>query len=164
MFAGNFAPVGWEFCNGQILSIAQNDVLYTLIGTTYGGDGQTTFALPNLTSRAPMHFGTGTDGIPYPIGNSSGSETVTLVAAQMPAHTHPLNASTAAGSTDQPAGNVLAKTAGAGNFLYYEGSVDTAMNAQAITAAGGSLPHDNMQPFLCLNFIIAMAGIFPPQN
>lgn len=160
MFAGNFPPNGWMFCEGQPLSIAENEVLFQLIGTTYGGDGEETFNLPNLASRVPMHFGTGPDGVTYQIGEMAGVEEVTLSTAQIPNHTHPLTASTVSGTASTPAGNVLATTSG-GISLYYEGAVDSNMNAQAITPAGGSQPHENCQPFLCINFIISLFGVFP---
>lgn len=160
MFAGNFAPAGWMMCEGQLLPISENEVLFQLIGTTYGGDGQSTFALPNLASRVPVHMGTGPDGTTYQIGEMAGVEQVTLTSQQIPNHTHPLLASTDAGTGPNPAGNVLATTSG-GISLYYEGQPDTNMNAQAIGQVGGSQPHENTQPFLCINFIISLFGIFP---
>jgi microcystin-dependent protein len=163
MFAGNFAPNGWMFCEGQTLPISENEVLFQLIGTTYGGDGQETFNLPNLASRVPIHMGTGPDGTTYQIGEMAGTEQVTLTVQQIPNHTHPLTASQAPGSQPSPAGNVLATTSG-GISLYYEGEVDTQMNTHSITPVGGSQPHENTQPFLCLNFIISLFGIFPSQT
>jgi len=163
MFAGNFPPSGWMFCEGAPLPISENDVLFQLIGTTYGGDGEETFNLPNLASRVPMHMGTGPDGTTYQIGEMAGTEQETLSTQQIPNHTHPLTASSAGGDQPTPIGNMLATT-GQGIFLYYEGSVDAAMNAQSITAAGGSQPHENTQPFLCINFIISLFGIFPSQT
>jgi microcystin-dependent protein len=163
MFGGNFAPLGWAFCNGQILPISGNDALYSLLGTMYGGDGQTTFGLPNLAGRIPMHFGT-SSGVTYPQGQIGGTETVTLTAAQLPTHTHTLIASTAAGVTDQPANMVLAMPTGSGIYLYYEGSPGTPMSTQAVGITGNSMPHDNTQPFLCVSFIIALEGIYPPQS
>jgi microcystin-dependent protein len=163
MFAGNFPPNGWMFCEGQTLPIAENEVLFQLIGTTYGGDGEETFNLPNLASRVPMHMGTGPDGTTYQIGEMAGTEQETLSTQQIPNHTHPLTASTLAGGNPTPAGNVLATTGG-GISLYYEGAVDANMNAQAITPAGGSQPHENTQPFLCINFIISLFGVFPSQT
>jgi microcystin-dependent protein len=160
MFAGNFAPMGWMFCEGQTLSISENEVLFQLIGTTYGGDGEQTFNLPNLASRIPIHMGTGSEGNTYQIGEMAGTEQVTLTVQQIPNHTHPLTASQAPGTESTPAGNVLATTGG-GIALYYEGGVDTTMNAASITPAGGSQPHENAQPFLCVNFIISLFGIFP---
>jgi microcystin-dependent protein len=163
MFAGNFPPNGWMFCEGQTLPISENEVLFQLIGTTYGGDGEETFNLPNLASRVPMHMGTGPDGTTYQIGEMAGTEQETLSMQQIPNHTHPLTASTAGGSDPNPGGKVLATTGG-GIFLYYNGAVDANMNAQSITPVGGSQPHENTQPFLCVNFIISLFGIFPSQT
>jgi microcystin-dependent protein len=163
MFAGNFAPNGWMFCEGQPLPISENEVLFQLIGTTYGGDGEETFNLPNLASRVPMHMGTGPDGTTYQIGEMAGTEQETLTIQQIPNHSHPLTGSTAIGNQGTPVGNVLATTSG-GISLYYEGGVDANMNAQAITPAGGSQPHENTQPFLCINFIISLFGVFPSQT
>jgi microcystin-dependent protein len=163
MFAGNFAPVGWMFCEGQPLPISENDVLFQLIGTTYGGDGEETFNLPNLASRVPIHMGTGPDGTTYQLGEMAGTEQETLTIQQIPNHTHPLTASTALGNQSSPVGNVLATSSG-GISLFYEGGVDSNMNAQAITPAGGSQPHENTQPFLCINFIISLFGVFPSQT
>jgi microcystin-dependent protein len=163
MFAGNFAPNGWMFCEGQTLPISENEVLFQLIGTTYGGDGEETFNLPNLASRVPIHMGTGPDGTTYQMGEMAGTEQETLSTQQIPNHTHPLTASTSAGADASPVGNVLATTGG-GISLYYEGGVDGNMSAQAITPAGGSQPHENTQPFLVINFIISLFGIFPSQT
>ncbi|MEO8334725.1 MAG: tail fiber protein [bacterium] len=163
MFGGNFAPNGWMLCQGQTLPISENDVLFQLIGTTYGGDGQETFNLPNLASRVPIHMGTGPQGTTYQIGEMAGTEQETLSAQQVPSHTHPLTASTAAGSAPNPIGNALSATSG-GIALYYEGAVDSNMNAAAIGPVGGSQPHENVQPFLCINFIIALFGVFPSQT
>jgi microcystin-dependent protein len=163
MFAGNFPPNGWMFCEGQTLPISENDVLFQLIGTTYGGDGEETFNLPNLASRVPMHMGTGPDGTTYQIGEMAGVESVTLSTQQIPSHSHPLTATTALGSDPNPGGKVLATTA-QGISMYYEGGVDSNMNAQSITPQGGSQPHENTQPFLCINFIISLFGIFPSQT
>jgi microcystin-dependent protein len=163
MFAGNFAPNGWMFCEGQTLPISENDVLYQLIGTTYGGDGESTFNLPNLASRVPIHMGTGPDGTTYQLGEMAGTEQETLTVQQITNHTHPLTASGDPGSDPNPAGKVLATTGG-GIKLYYEGAVDGNMNAQAITPAGGSQPHENTQPFLAINFIISLFGVFPSQT
>ena len=163
IFAGNFPPNGWMFCEGQTLPISQNEVLFQLIGTTYGGDGQETFNLPNLSSRVPIHMGTGPDGTTYQLGELAGVEQVTLTTQQIPSHTHPLTASTNAGSATPPGSNVLAVTSG-GIQLYYEGQANSPMNAQAIGAAGGSQPHENCQPFLCVNFIISLFGVFPSQT
>lgn len=160
LFAGNFAPAGWMFCDGSILPIAENETLFQLIGTTYGGDGQETFALPNLQSRIPIHMGTGPDGTTYQIAEMAGTEQETLTVQQIPSHSHPLTASTSAGTDAAPTDRVLATTSG-GIMLYYEGQPDTGMNAQAAGPVGGSQPHENTQPFTCINYIISLFGIFP---
>jgi microcystin-dependent protein len=160
MFAGNFAPLGWMFCEGQQLPISENEVLFQLIGTTYGGDGQESFNLPNLQSRVPLHFGNGPDGVNYPVSQMAGTESVTLTIQQIPSHTHPLTGSTTTGTESTPAGNVLAQTPGAIK-PYLEQDADTPMSAQSITPVGGSQPHENCQPFLCVNYIISLFGLFP---
>jgi microcystin-dependent protein len=154
MFGGNFAPVGWLFCQGQILPISQFDTLFNLIGTTYGGDGQQTFGLPNLAGRLPVHQGAG-----FVMGQSAGVETVTLTTLQLPVHSHPISASlnTAAGST--VTGNVVGAVGA--TQIYREAPADSPMAAQACTSTGGNLPHDNMQPYLCVNFIISLYGVYP---
>ncbi len=154
MFAGNFAPSGWLFCNGQLLPISAYDTLFTLIGTTYGGDGQSTFALPNLQGRLPMHAGNG-----RVLSETGGSETVTLTPNQMPNHTHGLIGSSAPGVANRPTG--LVPAASPNVDLYAAGPATTALAAQSLAAAGGSQPHDNMQPYLALSFIISLFGIFP---
>lgn len=153
LFAGNFAPAGWALCQGQLLSIAENDVLFTLIGTTYGGDGQASFALPNLAGRIPLHVGPGSVQ-----GELAGSETVTLTTTQIPQHTHAMHASTAAASGTTPGGALLATTSVAS---YDTGPAATAMATGAVGSAGGSQPHDNMAPTLTVNYIISLFGIFP---
>lgn len=155
MFPGNFAPAGWAICDGSLQSIAQNDTLFTLIGTTYGGDGQTTFALPDLRGRAPVHQGSG-----FVIGQPGGVETVILTANQIPIHTHvPQAAIGAAGNpANSPAGNVWSGWTG-GQFAAQAPAA--VMNAAAIGPVGGSQPHDNMVPFLTINFIISLYGIYP---
>jgi microcystin-dependent protein len=163
MFAGNFAPNGWMFCEGQTLPISENEVLFQLIGTTYGGDGQETFNLPNLASRVPIHMGTGPDGTTYQIGEMAGTEQETLSTQQIPSHTHPFTGAQTTGNENLPAGNVLAESPG-GIQPYIEDAPSSAMNAQSITPAGGSQPHENTQPFLCINFIISLFGIFPSQT
>jgi microcystin-dependent protein len=161
MFGGNFAPAGWAFCEGQLLAIAGNDVLFQLIGTTYGGDGQSTFALPNLQSRIPIHQGTG-GGDTYTIGQSSGVETVTLATNQMPIHNHPMLGSLSNG-TNVPSNGVLAQPTTLD--IYRPGTTPSSpLDPNSITSAGGSQPHDNTQPFLCVNFIISLFGIFPSQT
>lgn len=159
MFGGNFAPVGWAFCQGQLLPISENDALFQLIGTTYGGDGQSTFALPNLQSRVPVHVGTG-GGSSYVLGQSGGVESVTLTVNQIPAHHHAPLASTAAGPQSSPAGNVWANST---NLPYSTNAPSAALAPNAVQAAGGSQPHDNMIPYLVVNFIISLFGVFPTQ-
>lgn len=157
MFAGNFAPAGWMFCNGQLLPISENETLFQLIGTTYGGDGQSTFALPNLQSRVPIHMSAQT-----PIASMGGVETVALSATQIPSHTHPLVVSSGNGSQASPANNVLA----ASTLIrpYAADPPATSLALTAITQVGGSQPHENCQPFLCVHFIISLFGIFPSQT
>lgn len=162
MFAGNFAPAGWMFCDGQLLPISENDALFVLLGTTYGGDGEETFGLPNLQSRVPIHMGTGPDGTSYTIGELNGTESVTLTTQQIPIHNHSLLASTGPGNVNVPAGNVTAESAGV--KIYIEDTPSTAMNAVDITPVGGNQPHENCQPFLCINYIISLFGIFPSQT
>jgi microcystin-dependent protein len=158
MFAGNFAPVGWAFCNGALLAIDQNDTLFNLIGTTYGGDGQTTFALPNLQSRVPVHVGPG-----FALGQSGGAETVTLTTSQIPAHSHVPQCNSSPGSQGPSAG-VWSVDSTPNQSIYQTTPPDTSMNATALGSTGGSQPHDNMIPFLVINFIISLFGIFPSQT
>lgn len=154
LFAGNFAPAGWAFCNGALLPISEYETLFNLIGTTYGGDGQETYAVPDLQSRVPMHQGNG-----FILGETGGVETVTLTQQQIPSHTHPLLATTAPGTSNTPAGNLLAQTSSVTPYINDTTSVDMASNA--IPAKGGSQPHDNVQPFLAVSYIISLYGIFP---
>jgi microcystin-dependent protein len=163
MFAGNFPPNGWLFCDGQTLPISENEVLFQLIGTTYGGDGESTFNVPNLQSRLPMHMGTGPDGTTYQIGEMAGTEQETLTVQQIPNHTHALVASTNLGANNNPGGSVLAQNAG-GIRLYREVAPTDPMDPGVVGPAGGSQPHENTQPFLCVNFIISLFGIFPSQT
>jgi microcystin-dependent protein len=160
-FGFNFAPQGWAMCNGQVLSIAQNAALFSLLGTFYGGNGTTNFALPNLQSRVGIHQGQGPGLSSYVIGEVSGSESVTLTAGQMPAHSHSLIANAGTAGVSRPDGAVLART---GSNTYAAAPDGTAMNAGAIGQAGGSQPFSILQPFLCLNFCIALQGIFPSRN
>jgi microcystin-dependent protein len=162
IFAGNFAPVGWAFCAGQLMAISENDTLFNLIGTTYGGDGQTTFALPDLRGRFAVHQGQGPGLSPYVIGEATGTETVTLTLQQLPAHNHPANAGIG-GNDLSPAGNLWATDAG-GNTAAYSDAHDMQMAAAAIGPTGGGQPHDNVQPFLAVNFIISLFGVFPSQG
>jgi microcystin-dependent protein len=162
MFGGNFAPAGWALCNGQQLSIADNSALYSLIGTTYGGDGVNTFKLPDLRGRAPLHQGQGPSTSNYVIGQLGGVETVTLTGNQIPSHTHaPPACSSNNGTSDNPAGDYWSASA---TKLYTQTAADSTMNAGAVAATGGSQPHDNMVPFQAVNFIIALQGIFPSRN
>jgi microcystin-dependent protein len=160
MFAGNFAPAGWAFCQGQTLPISENDVLFTLIGTTYGGDGQSTFGLPDLRGRVPIHQGTdpGT-GTNFTLAEQGGVETVTLTTQQIPAHNHALLATNASGTQVNPGGNILANSQGPQPYI--QENPDGNLNANALTPAGGSQPHENLQPYLGINFIISLFGIFP---
>jgi len=162
MFAGNFAPNGWMFCEGQTLPISENDVLFQLIGTTYGGDGQETFNLPNLASRVPIHMGTGPDGTTYQIGEMAGTEQETLTTQQIPSHTHPLTGNTGNGTQANPANAVLASSTIMAAYALE--TADTAMAPTCVGPAGGSQPHENTQPFLCINFIISLFGRFPSQT
>lgn len=166
LFGFNFEPRGWAFCSGQILPIAQNSALFALLGVTYGGNGQTTFALPDLRGRVPIGQGQGPGLTPHPIGEVAGTETVTLIQTQMPAHNHLLNVSTQGAGSDSPSGSVLAVSALAdGTVVNTYGSTITATaNPQSIGVAGGTQPHPNMQPYLVMNYCIALEGIFPSRN
>ncbi len=165
IFPFTFAPVGWAFCNGQILPIVQNTALFSILGTTYGGDGKTNFALPNLQGRVPMHWGAGSGLTPRNLGNSGGSTTAPLTTAQMPSHNHGLVASTVASNDFRPEGKVIARPFGRGNNLYSKATQPLVpMDPSAVTATGGSQPHNNMQPYLPLNFCIAMQGLYPPRS
>jgi len=160
MFGGNFAPAGWAFCNGQSLPISENDVLFNLIGTTYGGDGQENFNLPDLQGRLPLHQGTGKGGT-YQLAEQGGVETVTLSVQQIPVHNHPLLGSKNTGNQNTPIGF---ETSASNVVSIYSASAPAVnMAAQMIVPAGGSQPHDNFQPYLCINFIISLFGIFPHQ-
>jgi microcystin-dependent protein len=154
MFGGSYEPTGWMFCEGQLLAISENDTLFQLIGTTYGGDGQSTFALPDLRGRLPIHQGNS-----FTLGETGGVEEVTLTLAQIPAHTHPLLGTAAQGASPNPATNVLA---GSPNVdLYIQDIANQALAPTSISIAGGSQPHTNFQPYLCVSFIISLFGIFP---
>jgi microcystin-dependent protein len=165
LVAFNFAPVGWAMCNGQLLSIAQNTALFSLLGTTYGGDGQKTFALPDLRSRVPLHFGQGTGLSSYSLGQAVGVESVTLQTQQIPAHTHAYTpqASTTGGTAVSPAGALWA-TSATGDTIYRTGASNASMAAQSLGQTGGGQPHENRQPTLALNYIIALQGIFPSRS
>ncbi len=164
MFAGNFAPRSYALCNGQLLSIAQNTALFSILGTTYGGDGRTTFALPNLQGSAPMHTGSGPGLTPRSLGEQAGESAVTLIQSEMAAHNHSLQGTDTPGDLNDPSGATFGSGArGFGNFYAAAGTL--AMFApQAVGITGGSQPHNNMQPYLALTFIIALQGVFPPRN
>jgi microcystin-dependent protein len=165
MFGGNFAPVNWEFCDGRLLPISENDALFTLIGTTYGGDGQETFALPDLRGRAPMHQGTGSFGTTYIIGESAGVETTTLTTQQIPLHSHQAMGSTDPAGSSTPQNNVLASLPAAGTRSAYGADPPReTIDASSIDPIGGSQPHDNLQPYLVVSFIICLFGIYPTQT
>lgn len=154
MFGGNFAPAGWMFCEGQLLPISENETLFNLIGTTYGGDGQSTFALPDLRGRVPLHFGNG-----FVLAETGGAEEITLTVNQIPSHSHPFLASTVGGTQTSPEGNVLAASFAV--TPYVNDVPGGNMNISAVGAVGGSQPHNNFQPYLCVDFIISLFGIFP---
>lgn len=159
IFAGNFAPANWAFCHGQLLSISEYDALFSLIGTIYGGDGRSTFALPDLRGRLPMHQGTGTGLSTRVIGQKAGTETVTLTANQMPSHTHAALVSSETATTSTPGAAV---TLGITDVdLYIAESPSGFMSGTTISSAGGNQAHDNMQPYLALNFIISLYGLYP---
>jgi microcystin-dependent protein len=166
MFGGNFAPQGWAFCSGQLMAISENETLFQLIGTTYGGDGQTTFGLPDLRSRVPLHMGT-FQGTPFQIGQNGGQETVTLTTQQMATHNHQLNA-TSTGQTNAPANAIpaVATSVQAGQMQTYgiPASSPTTLVAATLGNAGGNQPHENLQPYLTVTFIISLFGIFPSPN
>lgn len=165
IFPYTFAPLGWAFCNGTILQIAQNTALYALLGNMYGGNGTTTFALPNLQGRAPMHFGTGPGLTSRTIGQTGGAETVALTAGQLPAHAHALTASNDTATVNNPTNAVVGRPFGRGGCLYALGSEPpVSMDQTAVGSTGDSGNHNNMQPYLALNFCIAVSGIFPPRT
>ena len=157
MFAGNFAPAGWMFCEGQLLPISENEVLFQLIGTTYGGAGQETFGLPDLRGRLPLHMGNS-----FILAQTGGVEEVTLTVNQIPAHSHPLLASASPGATSSTQNHVLAKTTT--GFAYINEAPTDDMASSAIGSTGGNQPHTNFQPYLCVDFIISLFGIFPSQT
>jgi microcystin-dependent protein len=158
MFGGNFAPAGWAFCNGSLLPISEYETLFNLIGTTYGGDGQQTFAVPDLRGRLPIHMGQGPGLGNYIIGQSGGTESVTLTSNQIPAHNHLLMVSGTAASASSPQGNMLAN---ATSNLYLRDTPSDNMNNASVGVSGGNQPHENMMPYLCVSFIISLYGIYP---
>jgi microcystin-dependent protein len=170
MVAFNFAPVGWALCNGQLLSIGQNNALFALLGTTYGGDGINTFALPNLQSRVAIHQGQGSGLSPYSMGSAGGTENVTLLAQQMPSHNHLINVNNTPGTAPDPTNNIQAE-AGTGDprnptltSQFTSAAATGTMAPNAVSMAGGGQPHANIQPYLTMNFIIALQGIFPSRS
>jgi microcystin-dependent protein len=162
IFPFNFAPKGWAFCDGQILPISQNTALFSLLGTTYGGNGQSTFALPNMQGNAPMHPGQGPGLSLHDLGETGGSETVTLLGSEIPAHSHGFVCSNADSNAQGPDGNRFG--GGIGIALYATPGALAPLAPEALTPAGGDLPHNNMQPYLTLNFCIALQGVFPPRT
>jgi microcystin-dependent protein len=165
MFPFNFAPRGWATCDGQLLSISQNTALFSLLGTFYGGDGKTTFALPNLQGSVPIHQGSGAGLTPRVIGETGGEQAVTLVVSEMPLHSHQISASIVAQDLPNPANNLWAPQSGrTPPNIYSSGPANTVMSPLVIGISGQSLPHNNMSPYLCVNFCIALQGIFPPRG
>jgi len=154
MFAGNFAPAGWMFCEGQLLPISENETLFQLIGTTYGGDGESTFALPDLRGRLPLH-----QGNLHILAETGGAEEITLTTNHVPAHSHPMLASTAGGTLPDAQNHVLASSPSID--MYIQDTPSANLHAQAVSSVGGSQPHTNFQPYLCVDFIISLFGIFP---
>lgn len=159
IFAGSFAPAGWMFCDGQLLAISENETLFQLIGTTYGGDGQSTFGLPDLRGRMPVHQGSG-----LVLAETGGVESVTLTSQQIPVHTHPLVGSAANASATSPAGGVPGTMPEVATSAYGSDAPLTTLTPQSISPVGGSQPHENMQPYLCVAFIISLFGIFPSPS
>jgi microcystin-dependent protein len=159
IFAGNFAPAGWMFCEGQLLPISENEVLFQLIGTTYGGDGQSTFGLPDLRGRIPLHQGNS-----FILAETGGAETVTLTVPQIPAHTHALLGTVNQGTQNQPLNMALAQSPTQNAFPYGSDNPPTTLGAASISPVGGSQPHNNFQPYLCVNFILSLFGLFPSQT
>lgn len=164
LFAGNFAPRNWAFCNGQLLSIAQNTALFSILGTTYGGNGQTTFGLPDLRGRVPIHPGQGPGLSNYSLGQTAGAESVTLLQSNMPAHNHLVNAVASGGNQAAPTGNLPAVESTGTSKNYSDSSATAQMNPATISPAGGNQPFSVIQPYQCLNYIIALQGIFPSRN
>jgi len=162
IFACNFAPTGWALCNGQLLPISQNTALFSLLGTTYGGDGKSTFALPNLQGAVPMQQGQGPGLTLRDLGEVGGESTVTLLQTEMPAHTHTVGINTTTGNQYGPGGNFMAPDAGGNNLYATSGNAN--MSPLTVNATGGSLPHNNLQPFQVLNYCIALLGIYPPRS
>jgi len=162
MFAGNFAPRGWSFCDGQLIAVSQNDALFSLLGTIYGGDGQTTFGLPDMRGRVPIHKGHGPGLSERRLGQRAGAEDVTLTVNQIPGHNHDFVAVTAEATDQSPQGAMLAQ--GVGNTFYANEPQDTEMASDMLYQTGGSRSHTNMMPSLCVNFIIALYGLYPSRH
>ena len=160
MFAGNFAPAGWQFCDGSLLPISENETLFQLIGTTFGGDGESTFAMPDLRGRVPLHQGL-LQGTTYLLGETGGAESITLTVNQTPIHNHALNATLNLANATTPQGNVLAQTNVAGVQDFFPAPGTQPLAPVSMMPTGGSQPHENMQPYLCISFIISLFGIFP---
>jgi len=161
MFAGNFAPRGWAFCDGQLLAVSQNDALFSLFGTIYGGDGRTTFSLPDMRGRIPIHQGAGPGLSPRALGIKAGSERETLTVNEVGAHNHSFMAANAAAGDNSPAGNTMAVTSGANTF---GSGASTLMSTNTMTLSGGGQPHANLMPTLCVHFIVALFGIYPSRS
>src|SRR5687768_9403229 len=164
IFPFNFAPRGWAWCNGQLLPLSQNTALFSLLGTTYGGDGKSTFALPDLEGRVPMHPGQGPGLSLHDLGETGGSETVTLLESEIPSHNHGLMAQAAPADTNLPTDSSLARVIGATPYLPPAGAPLVPMSPSALSPAGGDQPHNNLQPYLTLYFNIALQGVFPPRS
>ncbi len=164
IFPFNFAPNGWAFCDGQLLPLSQNTALFSLLGTTYGGNGKSNFALPNLQGRVPMFWGQGPGLSLRDIGESGGSETVTLLESEIPSHSHTLMASSSPASSRTPGGNALARSRGGNVYQTNTSQNLVSMAPETVNAAGGDQPHNNMQPYLAFNFCIALQGVFPPRT
>jgi microcystin-dependent protein len=164
IFPFNFAPKGWAWCNGQLLPLSQNTALFSLLGTTYGGDGKSNFALPNLQGRAPMHPGQGPGLSLHDLGETGGSETVSLLESEIPSHSHTLMATTQTGNQAPPVGNSLARTTGFQPYLPPAGAPLVGMSPNSLPPAGGDQPHNNMMPYLTFFFCIALQGVFPPRT
>ena len=164
IFPFNFAPKGWAFCDGQILPLSQNTALFSLLGTTYGGDGKSNFALPNMQGNVPMHPGQGPGLSLHDLGETGGVEFVTLLESEIPSHSHSWNASTQDGTDNHTPSNLMAQGVGVGQYVANGTGPFVSLDPQAIAPAGGDQPHNNMQPYLTLNFCIALQGVYPPRT